>query len=58
MPESPSVRKEGHGPLPACLRGGLPRMLEGASLPMGVLESLVGRSTTFALDSGDWVTAP
>lgn len=30
-------------------------MLEGASLPMGVLESLVGRSTTFALDSGDWV---
>ena len=37
------------------VRGGLPRMLEGASLPMGVLESLVGRSTTFALDSGDWV---
>ena len=37
------------------VRGGVPRMLEGASLPMGVLESLVGRSTTFALDSGDWV---
>ena len=31
------------------------RMLDGASLPMGVLDSLVGRSTTFALDAGDWV---
>ena len=30
-------------------------MLDGASLPMGVLDSLVGRSTTFALDAGDWV---
>ncbi|WP_300369472.1 SpoIIE family protein phosphatase, partial [uncultured Subdoligranulum sp.] len=37
------------------VRGGVPRMLEGASLPMGVLDSLVGRSTTFALDAGDWV---
>ena len=30
-------------------------MLDGASLPMGVLDSLVGRSSTFALDAGDWV---
>lgn len=37
------------------VRGGVPRMLDGASLPMGVLDSLVGRSTTFALDAGDWV---
>ncbi|WP_455500690.1 SpoIIE family protein phosphatase [Gemmiger sp.] len=37
------------------VRGGMPRMLDGASLPMGVLDSLVGRSTTFALDAGDWV---
>ena len=36
------------------VRDGVPRMLEGASLPMGVLDSLVGRSTTFALDAGDW----
>lgn len=36
------------------VRGGVPRMLEGASLPMGVMDSLVGRSTTFALDAGDW----
>ena len=35
------------------VRGGVPRMLDGASLPMGVLDSLVGRSTTFALDAGD-----
>lgn len=37
------------------VRGGVPRMLDGASLPMGVLDSLVGRSSTFALDAGDWV---
>lgn len=37
------------------VRGGVPRMLDGASLPMGTLDSLVGRSTTFALDAGDWV---
>lgn len=37
------------------VRGGVPRMLDGASLPMGMLDSLVGRSTTFALDDGDWV---
>lgn len=37
------------------VRGGVPRMLEGASLPMGVMDSLVGRSTTFGLDAGDWV---
>lgn len=37
------------------VRAGVPRMLEGASLPMGVLDSLVGRSTTFGLDAGDWV---
>ena len=37
------------------VRSGVPRMLDGASLPMGVLDSLVGRSTTFALDAGDWV---
>ena len=37
------------------VRGGVPRMLDGASLPMGMLDSLVGRSTTFALDEGDWV---
>ncbi len=37
------------------VRGGVPRMLDGASLPMGMLDSLVGRSTTFALDAGDWV---
>lgn len=37
------------------VRGGVPRMLEGASLPMGVIDSLVGRSTTFALDAGDWL---
>lgn len=37
------------------VRGGVPRMLDGASLPMGMMDSLVGRSTTFALDAGDWV---
>ena len=37
------------------VRGGVPHMLEGASLPMGVMDSLVGRSTTFGLDAGDWV---
>ena len=37
------------------VRGGVPRMLDGASLPMGVTDSVVGRSTTFALDAGDWV---
>ena len=37
------------------VRGGVPHPLEGASLPMGVLDTVVGRSTTFGLDAGDWV---
>lgn len=37
------------------VRGGVPRMVDGASLPMGVVDSLVGRSNAFALDDGDWV---
>ena len=37
------------------VRGGVPHQLEGASLPMGVLDTVVGRSTTFGLDAGDWV---
>jgi stage II sporulation protein E len=37
------------------VRGGVPRLMEGASLPMGVLDSVVGRSTSFALDEGDLV---
>ncbi|MGN0984366.1 MAG: SpoIIE family protein phosphatase [Gemmiger sp.] len=37
------------------VRGGIPRLLEGSSLPMGMVDSLVGRSTSFALDAGDWV---
>lgn len=36
------------------VRGGVPRMLDGASLPMGVVDSLVGRSTSLTLDAGDW----
>ncbi len=36
------------------VRGGIPRILDGASLPMGVVDSLVGRSTGFTLDEGDW----
>ena len=37
------------------VRGGDPRMMEGASLPMGILDAVVGRSTSFALDAGDLV---
>ena len=37
------------------VRGGVPHRLESPSLPMGVVDSLVGRSSTFALDAGDWV---
>lgn len=37
------------------VRGGVPRMLESTSLPMGVMDTLAGRSTTFALDVGDTV---
>ena len=37
------------------VRGGEPRMMEGASLPMGILDAVVGRSTSFALDVGDLV---
>ena len=37
------------------VRGGMPYALEGNSLPMGVVDTLVGRSTAFSLDSGDWV---
>ena len=37
------------------VRGGTPYALEGNSLPMGVVDTLVGRSTAFSLDSGDWV---
>lgn len=33
---------------------GTPRRLEGASLPIGVSDSVVGRSTSFALEDGDW----
>lgn len=35
--------------------GGEPRMLEGASLPVGILEQVVGRQQTLALAAGDWV---
>lgn len=35
------------------VRNGTPRMMEGASLPMGVLDSVVGRSTSFSLEEGD-----
>ncbi|MGN0976265.1 MAG: SpoIIE family protein phosphatase [Gemmiger sp.] len=37
------------------LRGGVPRRMEGASLPMGVTDSVVGRSTSFSLEEGDTV---
>ena len=37
------------------VRSGVPRVVEGASLPMGVVDSVVGRSTSFSLDAGDWV---
>ena len=37
------------------VRGGTPYLLEGSSLPIGVVETLVGRSTGFSLDGGDWV---
>ena len=37
------------------VRGGTPYALEGNSLPMGVVDTLVGRSTAFSLDGGDWV---
>ena len=35
------------------VRGGEPRMMEGASLPVGILDSVVGRSTSFTLEDGD-----
>ena len=35
------------------VRGGEPRMLEGASLPVGILDTVVGRSTSFGLEDGD-----
>ncbi|MFR5908622.1 MAG: hypothetical protein ACLUFT_09900 [Gemmiger formicilis] len=49
------------------VRGGVPRMLDGASLPMGVLDSLVGAprlrwmrgpgcwSATVLTDGSDWL---
>ena len=37
------------------VREGVPRMMEGASLPMGVLDSVVGRSSSFGLNVGDMV---
>lgn len=37
------------------IRGGVPRPLEGVSLPIGVLDTVVGRSTALALDAGDTV---
>lgn len=37
------------------VRSGVPRVVEGASLPMGVVDSVVGRSTSFSLEAGDWV---
>lgn len=37
------------------LREGVPRMMEGASLPMGILDSVVGRSSSFGLCVGDTV---
>ena len=37
------------------VRGGEPRMMEGASLPMGILDSVVGRSSSFTLEVGDLV---
>ena len=35
------------------VRNGEPRMMEGASLPMGILDSVVGRSSSFTLEDGD-----
>ena len=35
------------------VRNGEPRMMEGASLPMGILDAVVGRSTSFTLEDGD-----
>ena len=32
-------------------------MLDGASLPMGVLDKSGGAVSTFALDAGDWVVS-
>lgn len=46
--------KAGAAPSFLC-RGGTVRTLEGSSLPMGVLDSVTGRSTAFALDAGDVV---
>ena len=37
------------------VKRGVPRMLDGASLPIGVVDSLVGKSTALTLDAGDWV---
>lgn len=37
------------------VRDGVPRMLEGASLPMGILGSVVGRSNALNLCAGDMV---
>lgn len=37
------------------VRGGEPRTIEGTSLPMGILESVVGRSTALSLNAGDLV---
>ena len=37
------------------VRNGEPRMMEGASLPMGILDSVVGRSSSFTLEVGDLV---
>ena len=37
------------------VRGGVPRVLEGTSLPMGILDSVLGRSTAFGLSGGDLV---
>lgn len=36
------------------VRGGEPRLLEGASLPVGILEQVVGRQQSFSLAEGDW----
>ncbi|MDD6320281.1 MAG: SpoIIE family protein phosphatase [Oscillospiraceae bacterium] len=46
--------KAGAAPSFLC-RGGAVRTLEGSSLPMGVLDSVTGRSTAFTMDSGDVV---
>lgn len=46
--------KAGAAPSFLC-RGGTVRTLDGASLPMGVLPTVTGRSAAFALDAGDTV---